>query len=230
MWKILCAESAGKQSKLRNTSSSIVLPCAEEEALIWKLSRRREDRRLKIQACYGSSYSLNEPDGTRRIVDYVADPINGFNAIVRKAPLVHAALVPAHAAVVPHTTLAHKEAKKVTTSISHEGNPATGVAATKTSLSSSHQVDTSISDNSILGNDIIKVDAAAPLVTHHQTAPLHHSSVVETSSSVVHSAPVAVAHYASPYGLTAYSNPYYTYRFFNPAFFPHYSRAYYHRY
>nr|CAH7725860.1 unnamed protein product [Callosobruchus chinensis] len=47
MWKILCAGSAGRQLKLRNTSSSIVLPCAEEEARIWKLSRRREDRARK---------------------------------------------------------------------------------------------------------------------------------------------------------------------------------------
>nr|CAH7732952.1 unnamed protein product [Callosobruchus chinensis] len=44
MWKILCAGSAERQLKQRNTSSSIVLPCAEEEARIWKLSRRREDR------------------------------------------------------------------------------------------------------------------------------------------------------------------------------------------
>nr|CAH7768929.1 unnamed protein product [Callosobruchus chinensis] len=43
MWKILCAGSAERQLKLRNPSSSIVLPCAEEEAGIWKLSRRRED-------------------------------------------------------------------------------------------------------------------------------------------------------------------------------------------
>nr|CAH7732104.1 unnamed protein product [Callosobruchus chinensis] len=39
-----CRGSAGRQLKLRNTSSSIVLPCAEEEVRIWKLSRRREDR------------------------------------------------------------------------------------------------------------------------------------------------------------------------------------------
>ncbi|XP_063911573.1 cuticle protein 21-like [Zophobas morio] len=32
-------------------------------------------------------YSLVEPDGTRRIVDYTADPINGFNAVVSKTPL-----------------------------------------------------------------------------------------------------------------------------------------------
>nr|CAH7762069.1 unnamed protein product [Callosobruchus chinensis] len=47
VWKILCAGSAGRQLKLRNTSSLIILPCAEEEARIWKLSRRREDRDRK---------------------------------------------------------------------------------------------------------------------------------------------------------------------------------------
>ncbi|KAI8437642.1 hypothetical protein MSG28_011893 [Choristoneura fumiferana] len=36
-------------------------------------------------------YSLVDPDGTRRIVDYAADPVNGFNAVVRKEPLVAAA-------------------------------------------------------------------------------------------------------------------------------------------
>ncbi|XP_045483698.1 larval cuticle protein A3A-like [Harmonia axyridis] len=46
-------------------------------------------------------YSLNDADGTRRIVDYTADPINGFNAVVRKEPLVAKAVVaaPAVAAV-----------------------------------------------------------------------------------------------------------------------------------
>ncbi|KAJ8914600.1 hypothetical protein NQ315_017305 [Exocentrus adspersus] len=33
-------------------------------------------------------YNVADPDGTRRIVDYVADPVNGFNAVVRKAPQV----------------------------------------------------------------------------------------------------------------------------------------------
>lgn len=40
-------------------------------------------------------YSLLEADGTRRIVDYTADPINGFNAIVRKEGLVAPAVAPA---------------------------------------------------------------------------------------------------------------------------------------
>jgi hypothetical protein len=33
------------------------------------------------------SYSLVDPDGTRRTVEYTADPHNGFNAIVHKEPL-----------------------------------------------------------------------------------------------------------------------------------------------
>ncbi|KAK9876732.1 hypothetical protein WA026_014970 [Henosepilachna vigintioctopunctata] len=33
-------------------------------------------------------YSLSEPDGTRRTVDYTADAQNGFNAIVQRTPLI----------------------------------------------------------------------------------------------------------------------------------------------
>ncbi|XP_034946006.1 larval cuticle protein A1A-like isoform X2 [Chelonus insularis] len=40
------------------------------------------------------SYSLVEPDGTRRTVSYAADSINGFNAVVRKNPNIN---VHAHA-------------------------------------------------------------------------------------------------------------------------------------
>ena len=32
------------------------------------------------------SYSLLEADGTRRTVEYTADPVNGFNAVVHKEP------------------------------------------------------------------------------------------------------------------------------------------------
>lgn len=33
------------------------------------------------------SYSLVEPDGTRRTVEYTADPVNGFNAVVHREPV-----------------------------------------------------------------------------------------------------------------------------------------------
>lgn len=44
------------------------------------------------------SYSLIEPDGSRRVVKYYSDPVNGFNAVVEKevpvAPVVAAAATP----------------------------------------------------------------------------------------------------------------------------------------
>lgn len=58
------------------------------------------------------SYSLIEPDGSRRIVNYYADPINGFNAVVQKelpvagvAPVFAAKQVVAAPAVVPAKTI-----------------------------------------------------------------------------------------------------------------------------
>lgn len=39
-------------------------------------------------------YSLLDSDGTRRIVDYTADPVNGFKAVVSKTPVATAAIAP----------------------------------------------------------------------------------------------------------------------------------------
>ena len=53
-------------------------------------------------------YSLVEPDGTKRTVDYTADPHNGFNAVVRKDPLVHAvAALPAAKVVAAPAPVVH---------------------------------------------------------------------------------------------------------------------------
>ncbi|CAH0726174.1 unnamed protein product, partial [Brenthis ino] len=46
-------------------------------------------------------YSLLEADGTKRVVDYAADDVNGFNAVVRKEPGVVATPVASVAAVAP---------------------------------------------------------------------------------------------------------------------------------
>lgn len=43
---------------------------------------------------FTGQYSLVEPDGSIRTVDYTADPIHGFNAVVSKTgPTIHAAAV-----------------------------------------------------------------------------------------------------------------------------------------
>lgn len=44
------------------------------------------------------SYSLIEPDGSRRTVNYYADPVNGFNAVVQKDVAVVAPVAPVVAA------------------------------------------------------------------------------------------------------------------------------------
>lgn len=47
------------------------------------------------------SYTVVDPDGTRRVVDYSADPFNGFNAVVRREPLVAPAPIVAPAPLAP---------------------------------------------------------------------------------------------------------------------------------
>ncbi|KAJ8709168.1 hypothetical protein PYW07_008994 [Mythimna separata] len=46
------------------------------------------------------SYSLVDPDGFKRTVEYTADPHNGFNAVVHREPLGHVAKVVAPVAKV----------------------------------------------------------------------------------------------------------------------------------
>ncbi|XP_077272990.1 cuticular protein 3 [Temnothorax americanus] len=56
------------------------------------------------------SYSLIEADGTRRIVEYTADPVNGFNAVVRREPL--AVVKPIVKVVAPAPPLIYQMSKK----------------------------------------------------------------------------------------------------------------------
>lgn len=61
------------------------------------------------------SYSLIEPDGSRRTVNYYSDPVNGFNAVVQKdvpvaaAPIVGATpVIAAKQVVAPVAPIATK--------------------------------------------------------------------------------------------------------------------------
>ncbi|KAG8229051.1 hypothetical protein J437_LFUL005684 [Ladona fulva] len=53
------------------------------------------------------SYNLLEADGTRRIVDYTADPVNGFNAIVRKEGVAKAVVAKVATPVAVTHAVAH---------------------------------------------------------------------------------------------------------------------------
>lgn len=55
-------------------------------------------------------YSLNDADGYRRTVQYTADSINGFNAVVHREPLVKTAVVSspvAYSSPIVKTVAAH---------------------------------------------------------------------------------------------------------------------------
>ncbi|KAK7867086.1 hypothetical protein R5R35_004022 [Gryllus longicercus] len=53
------------------------------------------------------AYSLVEPDGTRRTVEYTADPVNGFNAVVHREPAVAAVAKVAAPVAVAHAPVAY---------------------------------------------------------------------------------------------------------------------------
>ncbi|XP_014251993.1 cuticle protein 21-like [Cimex lectularius] len=57
------------------------------------------------------SYSLTDSDGTRRTVEYTADPVNGFNAVVHKEPLVAKVAAPVVAKVAAPVAYAAPVAK-----------------------------------------------------------------------------------------------------------------------
>jgi len=66
------------------------------------------------------AYSLVEPDGTLRTVNYVADPINGFNAVVNRQPAVlKAAVAPAPVAPLPVAPAAFKVAAPAPYAVPH---------------------------------------------------------------------------------------------------------------
>ncbi|KAM8710776.1 hypothetical protein ACLKA7_017412 [Drosophila subpalustris] len=53
------------------------------------------------------AYSLIEADGTRRIVEYTADPVHGFNAVVRREGAVVKAVAPVAKVLAPAPALLH---------------------------------------------------------------------------------------------------------------------------
>lgn len=95
-----------------------------QDSLTGDSKRQQESRSGDVVR---GSYSVNDPDGTRRTVDYAADPVNGFNAVVRREPLSALRLVAtptgriATTAVVP--TLATPVAASVATPITTLASP-----------------------------------------------------------------------------------------------------------
>ncbi|XP_043067550.2 larval cuticle protein A3A-like [Drosophila bipectinata] len=120
-------------------------------------------------------YSLIDSDGFKRTVQYTADPINGFNAVVNREPLVKAvAVAPVVKTIAPVATYAAP---------AHYAAP----AVVKTLAPVAHYAAPAV------------VKTVAPVATY--AAPAHYAApaVVKTVAPVAHyAAPAAYTSYAAP--------------------------------
>lgn len=69
-------------------------------------------------------YSLIEPDGFRRVVEYTADPINGFNAVVQREAVAPARLVTPVVRVAPTRLVTPVIPAKIAQPLAAPRNPA----------------------------------------------------------------------------------------------------------
>ncbi|XP_059616360.1 larval cuticle protein A3A-like [Phlebotomus argentipes] len=115
-------------------------------------------------------YSLIEPDGTRRTVDYTADPINGFNAVVTKTAGEHIVKAVAPAVAVAHAPVAVAHAPVAVAhapvAVAHHA-PAIVTHAAPAYYSSPAVVHHAPS--------VFAHHVAAPVVAHHAPALLSHA-------------------------------------------------------
>ncbi|XP_055681755.1 larval cuticle protein A3A-like [Lutzomyia longipalpis] len=115
-------------------------------------------------------YSLIEPDGTRRTVDYTADPVNGFNAVVTKTAGEHVVKAVAPAVAVAHAPVAVAHAP---VAVAHAP-----VAVAHAPLAVAHAP--------------VAYAHHAPAIVAH-TAPAYYSQ----PAAVVHHAPSLLAHHVA---------------------------------
>ncbi|XP_017130800.2 cuticle protein-like [Drosophila elegans] len=134
-------------------------------------------------------YSLIDADGYKRTVQYTADPINGFNAVVNREPLVKAVAVAPAVVKTIAAPVAHYAAPAVVKTVAPVAHYAAPAAYT-----------------SYAAPAVVKT--LAPVA--HYAAP----AVVKTVAPVAHYAAPAVvktvapvAHYAAPATYTSYAAP-----------------------
>ncbi|XP_033327291.1 cuticular protein 2 [Megalopta genalis] len=149
------------------------------------------------------SYSLLEADGTKRTVDYTADPVNGFNAVVRKepaavavkavaaAPLVHAAPI-AHAAPLAYAAAA--PVAKLATPLAHA--PLIAAPAAKLAVApAAHYAAPYAAPYAVAP----AAHYAAPYAAQYAVAPAAQYAVAPAAQyAVAHAAPVAYSAHPAP--------------------------------
>ncbi|KFB45803.1 AGAP006829-PA-like protein [Anopheles sinensis] len=122
-------------------------------------------------------YSLVEPDGSVRTVDYTADDVNGFNAVVSKsAPSVHAKTVVAHAApaVVAHAAPAVYASHAAPAVYASHAAPAVYASHAAPAVYASHAAPATVLKTVVSAPaQAVYASHAAPVYASHAYAPAH---------------------------------------------------------
>ncbi|KFB47661.1 AGAP001668-PA-like protein [Anopheles sinensis] len=151
------------------------------------------------------SYSVVDPDGTKRTVEYTADPHNGFNAVVHREPLAKAVVAaPVATKVIAQPALAY--AAPVAKTISYAAPVAKTISysapvATKTIVSSQPALSY----------------AAPAYATQAYAAPLA-KTYISSQPALSYAAPVAKTYISSQPALSYAAPAYATQAYAAPAY------------
>ncbi|XP_063830130.1 uncharacterized protein LOC135079404 [Ostrinia nubilalis] len=145
------------------------------------------------------SYSLLQPDGLTRVVDYSADKEHGFNAVVRYEG--HPAPAPAHPVKLAYAAPVAKLAYAA---------PVAKVAYSAPVAYAAPVAKVAYSAPVAYAAPVAKVAYAAPVAKVAYSAPVAYAAPVAKvaySAPVAYAAPVAKVAYAAPVAKVAYSAP-----------------------
>jgi hypothetical protein len=124
------------------------------------------------------SYSLVEPDGTRRTVDYTADAHNGFNAVVHRTPAVSSA--PLVKVATPVTAAYSAPLAKVATPVTATYSVPVAKVASPVFASYSAPVAKAVSAPALTYGSSLE-DAASPAFAYDVTPALANGAQFELS-------------------------------------------------
>ncbi|CAH2104224.1 unnamed protein product [Euphydryas editha] len=162
-------------------------------------------------------YSLLDSDGTKRTVDYAADDVNGFNAVVRKDPAVVATPVvaaapavaaPVVSAVAPTVVDARSVAAPAVVA-THSYSAPTLYAASAPAVVTSHAYTPAVYAAS--APTVVAARSYATPTVYASSAPLVSTHSFSGPAVYAASAPAVISArtFASPY--YGYATPYYGY-------------------